>query len=359
MSYFSREISIWETLRSRITVPTKIFTLARNRPNEILKFDKLGITVKTDSGTHLVERHYIDFAWNNLLEDGVLFQNDHKKSTHRSSFILTLFVNYRLAEINSNSPLSIQLAVPNLREGDTLSLKKRSDYINNSEETHGFEDIYDAALFLLKREMRALSSIEIYRICYREGLIKRIKDISWINIDKLIKKEIIQNRERSLCIEIRQGVYDIHERIQFIKEKDPYDQIKEEYDWAYFEPISRILFQNKNYIIKKQINFLIPEISAYINSLDVDEKRAFLNSNGFKWRRKLGILNLNNMGKKTIFVDNLMKESLIVIKNYKYIELELDLNQNIINFDKYNSLFTKLGKVKFKLFKFNFVNSLK
>jgi len=91
----------------------KIFTLNKNKPNELISFYELGITVKTHTGTRLVKRDYIDFAWNKLLEDGVLFQNDYKKSTHRSSFILTLFVNYGLPEVNSISPLSIKLNVFN------------------------------------------------------------------------------------------------------------------------------------------------------------------------------------------------------------------------------------------------------
>ncbi len=244
-------------------------------------------------------------------------------------------------------------------EGDFPSLKNVSDFSNSQKEIHEFDDILKVTLFLLKREERALSSIEIYRFCYREKLLKSNKDFTWTMVGKLIKQEINQNRESSLFIELKQGVYDIRGRIQLIKEKDTNDQIKEEYDWAYFEPVSRIIYQNKNLIIKKQINFLIPEISAYVNSLDIDEKRDFLNSDGFKWRRKLGTLNLNNKEKKTIFVENLMKENFYAINNSEHIDLELNLDQNVINSDKSNSLFKKIGKVKFIIFKYGSVNLLK
>ena len=73
----------------------------------------------------------------------------------------------------------------------------------------------------------------------------------------------------------------------------------------------------------------------------------------------MGTLNLNNKEKKTNFVDNLMKENLYTIKKSEYIDLELNLDQNIINSDKSNSLFKKLGKVEFNIFKFSSVNLLK
>ncbi len=74
MSHSRRELSIWETLRSRNTIPTNIFSLTKNGTYKLLKFDEIGITVKIYTGTYLVKKDFIDFAWDNLLKDGFLFQ---------------------------------------------------------------------------------------------------------------------------------------------------------------------------------------------------------------------------------------------------------------------------------------------
>ena len=91
------------------------------------------------------------------------------------------------------------------------------------------------------RENKALSSIEIYRTCYREGLLEDNLNFTWLTVDDLIKQEIKKNRENSLFIEVKQGIYTIRERFQLKEKRDLYDQIKEEYDWAFYRPVSRII----------------------------------------------------------------------------------------------------------------------
>lgn len=215
-----------------------------------------------------------------------------------------------------------------------------------------FNNINDLAAYLLMREKRALSAIEMYRICYHENLLNTKDGMSWPMIGTVLSRDIKQKKEYSKFIEIKQGVFDLRKRFQTVKEKDQFDILKEEYDWVSFEPVSLVIYKNEQIIIKKSLNFLIPEISAYIKGMDVDEKREFFITDGFLWRRKLNLLNINNNNKKFRFF-NYIKNNFPYF-NYKNanIELIIDLNKDEIILQKRNALFTNLQRVLFSSYKY-------
>ena len=86
-----------------------IFTLKQQKANEILEINENGILVKTEKGTELVKIEWIKQAWENLVNDGVLYRDEHEKSTYRSSFILSLLSQFNFIETSSKGRLSIKL----------------------------------------------------------------------------------------------------------------------------------------------------------------------------------------------------------------------------------------------------------
>jgi hypothetical protein len=101
----------WSILRETFTTPTTIFTLKQQKANEILEINENGIHVKTEKGTELVKIELIKKAWENLIKDGVLYRDEHEKSTYRSSFILSLFSQFDFIEASLKARLSIKLKV--------------------------------------------------------------------------------------------------------------------------------------------------------------------------------------------------------------------------------------------------------
>jgi hypothetical protein len=81
----------WRDICSTIEPGMTIFTLGRDRPNEIVEISDDGILVKTTSEPKMVSMEMIIKAWLNLVNDGVLFRDEHEKATYRSSFICALF----------------------------------------------------------------------------------------------------------------------------------------------------------------------------------------------------------------------------------------------------------------------------
>jgi len=90
-------------------LPITIFTLKRQKANEILEINDNGILVKTEKGTKLVKIEWIKQAWKNLVNDGILYRDEHEKSTYRSSFILSLFSHFDFIVTSSKGRLSIKL----------------------------------------------------------------------------------------------------------------------------------------------------------------------------------------------------------------------------------------------------------
>jgi len=100
---------LWVKIHDKFEPPMTIFTLKQQRANEILEINDNGILVKTEKGTELVKIGWIKQAWENLVNDGVLYRDEHEKSTYRSSFILSLFSQFDFIETSLKGRLSIKL----------------------------------------------------------------------------------------------------------------------------------------------------------------------------------------------------------------------------------------------------------
>lgn len=86
-----------------------IFTLKQQKANKILEINDNGILVEIEKGTELVKVEMIKKAWENLVKDGVLYADEHEKSTYRSSFILSLFSQFEFIQTSLKGRLSIKL----------------------------------------------------------------------------------------------------------------------------------------------------------------------------------------------------------------------------------------------------------
>lgn len=67
--------------------PITIYTLKQQKANLIIDINDRGILVKTEKGTELIKIEMIKNAWENLVRYEVLYQDEHEKSSYRSSFI--------------------------------------------------------------------------------------------------------------------------------------------------------------------------------------------------------------------------------------------------------------------------------
>jgi len=100
---------LWVKIHNKFEPPITIFTLKQQKANEILEINDNGILVKTEKGTKLVKIDLIQKAWTNLVKDGVLYRDEHEKSTYRSSLILSLFSQFDFIDTSSKGRLSIKL----------------------------------------------------------------------------------------------------------------------------------------------------------------------------------------------------------------------------------------------------------
>ncbi|MBA7540737.1 hypothetical protein ES705_33039 [subsurface metagenome] len=99
---------IWKYFEDNLPPGTVLFTLKSNNPNEIINFGNIGITIKTKDTLRIILKDRIEHAWINLVNDKVLFQGDHSKSTYRSSFMLALFSQLEFVEEMLQKPISIK-----------------------------------------------------------------------------------------------------------------------------------------------------------------------------------------------------------------------------------------------------------
>jgi len=100
---------VWQKIQSKFEPDMIIYTLKQNKANKIIELNDSGILVKTERGTELVKIEMIRKAWENLVKDGILYRDEHEKSTYRSSFILTLLSQFDFIDTSSNGRLSIRL----------------------------------------------------------------------------------------------------------------------------------------------------------------------------------------------------------------------------------------------------------
>ena len=99
----------WAIIQDKFQPPMTIFTLRKQKANEILEISDDGILVKTEKGTKLVKIEWVKQAWENLVKDGVLYRDEHEKSSYRSCFILYLFSHFEFIEASLKGRLSIKL----------------------------------------------------------------------------------------------------------------------------------------------------------------------------------------------------------------------------------------------------------
>jgi len=101
----------WRDICSKIEPGMIIYTLGRDKPNEITKIGDEGLMVKTEAEPKLISIKMIKKAWLNLVNDGVLFRDEHKKASYRSSFISALFSTLDYIEENLKGKISIRLMI--------------------------------------------------------------------------------------------------------------------------------------------------------------------------------------------------------------------------------------------------------
>lgn len=102
---------LWQKIRTKLEPDMIIYTLKQNKVNEIIEINDSGITVKTEKGIELVGIEMIRKAWENLVKDGVLYRDEHEKSTYRSSFILALFSQFNFIETSLKGRTCIKLKI--------------------------------------------------------------------------------------------------------------------------------------------------------------------------------------------------------------------------------------------------------
>lgn len=101
--------SLWKIIQEKFDFPITIYTLKQQKANQIIEINEEGILVKTERSTEIVKKDLVQKAWNNLAKDGVLYRDEHEKSTYRSSFILTLLSQFDFIDTSSKGRLSIKL----------------------------------------------------------------------------------------------------------------------------------------------------------------------------------------------------------------------------------------------------------
>ena len=99
----------WLKIQDKFDPPIEIYTLRQQRANKILEINDNGILVETERGTELVKIELIKKAWDNLVEERVLYRDEHEKSTYRSSFILALFSQLDFIEADTKGRTHIKL----------------------------------------------------------------------------------------------------------------------------------------------------------------------------------------------------------------------------------------------------------
>ncbi|MFX0072471.1 MAG: hypothetical protein ACFFAO_15410, partial [Candidatus Hermodarchaeota archaeon] len=99
----------WVKIQNKFDPPITIYTLRQQKANQILEINDMGILVETEKGTELVKIEMIEKAWENLVKDGVLYRDEHEKSTYRSSFILALFSQFDFIEANTKGRTHVKL----------------------------------------------------------------------------------------------------------------------------------------------------------------------------------------------------------------------------------------------------------
>ena len=115
---------LWSIIINKFTLPYSIYTIKHNKENKIIEINNKGIMVKTEKGIDLIKIELIEKAWENLVKDRILYRDDHKKSTYRSSFIFALFSHFKFIKINDTAPIYMEL----INLDKNIDKKKKFNY---------------------------------------------------------------------------------------------------------------------------------------------------------------------------------------------------------------------------------------
>ena len=100
---------LWDIIIKKFSPLCSIYTLKHNKENEIMEINNEEILVKTEKGTNLVKIKLIEKVWKNLVKDGILYRDDHKKSSYRSSFIFSLLSQFDFIKTSVKGRTSIEI----------------------------------------------------------------------------------------------------------------------------------------------------------------------------------------------------------------------------------------------------------
>jgi hypothetical protein len=115
---------IWHDLKNNLKFNTIIYTLKKRKPNKVIQISDTGLLVQADKEPKLIKIDLIKTAWHNLVKDGILYQAEYKKSTHRSSFILGLFSILNFVEASLETPIYIKLNKDKLKKSSKPELNQ-------------------------------------------------------------------------------------------------------------------------------------------------------------------------------------------------------------------------------------------
>ncbi|GAH13291.1 unnamed protein product [marine sediment metagenome] len=167
---------------------------------------------------------------------------------------------------------------------------------------------------LLKKEKKALSTSQIYRLLYRQNPGIKLASTS---IYDIIINDIRESGEDSYFFEKKQGVFGLR-----IWKNKLLKTLKS-------SPRTLVLLNDKYLIITENIFFFIPEIVCFLDCLEWQVKKKYRSYPELKWRMKNNLINLNTKEKKEKFF-NLLRDMNEENSFDKEINLILDLNENLI-----------------------------
>ena len=99
-------------------------------------------------------------------------------------------------------------------------------------------------------------------------------------------------------------------------------------------PKTLVFFCNDKLVLKEHVIFFIPELNCLWRCLDPEEKRKHFESEQFMMREAEKLMVLDDKLKKGKYFNFLKEMSKVSKDNNEYIDLIIDLNANLIFYDK-------------------------
>ncbi len=184
------------------------------------------------------------------------------------------------------------------------------------------ESINKATIQLLEKSGKFISINQLFRDLIRVKAIKIKNYSAWLDFQKIILDDV-KKGENSIFAENN------HQQIglkAWLKERD---RLMNE------NPKTLVYYRDEKAILKERIDFFIPELNCYWICLNPDKKREHFESEQFLIREAQSLMVIDdNQKKKKIF--RLLKELSKITKqlNNDDIDLILDLDENLIYYDK-------------------------